>query len=190
MGVDGDKISVLTELSRHLALRPLSQPSLYSWAQELLTQITSRISLDSLRMSNRLTEAAYQALPGGPLDVDKAFYTRLADAPRDLLGGCCHYSPRPLSDLSRNLTRVMVEFILPIRSGKAWKIQAGDICRISTPEGPQVRPTIILLQEYISSNTGRRSKSLQRTQSTRTHVGFSNSPTTTRTRIPLRSALE
>lgn len=33
---------------------------------------------------NRLTQAAYQALPGGPLDVDKEFYGKLAAEPRKL----------------------------------------------------------------------------------------------------------
>ncbi|KAE9389429.1 hypothetical protein BT96DRAFT_967971 [Gymnopus androsaceus JB14] len=46
---------------------------------------------------NRLTEAAYQCLPGGPLDIDRAF---------------------------------MISFVLPIRSGKAWEVRKGDICRI------------------------------------------------------------
>jgi len=52
------------------------------------------------------------------LDVDKEFYAKLADAPRE--------------------SNLLEEFILPIRSGRAWKVHAGDICRISTPEGPQV----------------------------------------------------
>lgn len=29
-------------------------------------------------------------------------------------------------------------FRVPIRSGKAWRVAAGQVCRISTPEGPQV----------------------------------------------------
>lgn len=62
--------------------------------------------------------AAYQAGPGGALDVDRAFYARLAQAAAD---------------------RETVEaFTLPIRSGRAWEVPAGHLCRISTPEGPQV----------------------------------------------------
>ena len=39
----------------------------------------------------------------------------------------------------RTAERVLVEsHILPPRSGKAWKVLAGSIVRISTPEGPQV----------------------------------------------------
>lgn len=35
--------------------------------------------------------------------------------------------------------RVLVDkFIIPIRSAKAWKVPAGHVCRLTTPEGPQV----------------------------------------------------
>ena len=30
------------------------------------------------------------------------------------------------------------KFLVPIRSGKAWSVPQGSICRITTPEGPQV----------------------------------------------------
>ncbi len=30
------------------------------------------------------------------------------------------------------------EFTLPIRTGKAWHLEAGQVCRVSTPDGPQV----------------------------------------------------
>jgi uncharacterized protein YcgI (DUF1989 family) len=62
-------------------------------------------------------EAGYQATPGGPLDVDKAFYARLA-----LAGG-------------RRRTQ---DFEIPIRSGAAWEVPAGSIVRISIVSGPQV----------------------------------------------------
>jgi uncharacterized protein len=29
-------------------------------------------------------------------------------------------------------------FTIPIRTGKAWHVNAGQVCRVSTPEGPQV----------------------------------------------------
>lgn len=61
--------------------------------------------------------AAYQAGPGGALDVDREFYRRLAEAP------------------GREL---MEEFVLPIRSGRAWEVPAGQLCRIVAVEGPQV----------------------------------------------------
>ena len=62
--------------------------------------------------------AAYRASAGGPLDVDRAFYGRLASATGD---------------------RTSVQALtVPIRSGRAWTVPAGHLCRISTPEGPQV----------------------------------------------------
>ncbi|MGH4020370.1 MAG: urea carboxylase-associated family protein [Pseudonocardiaceae bacterium] len=61
--------------------------------------------------------AAYQAGPGGALDVDREFYRRLVDAPgRDLVE----------------------DFVIPIRSGRAWDLPAGHLCRIIAIEGPQV----------------------------------------------------
>lgn len=60
---------------------------------------------------------AYQALPGGPLDVDREFYDQLMKDPN---------------------RRTVDEFTLPIRSGRAWPVRAGSVVRISVPEGPQV----------------------------------------------------
>lgn len=60
---------------------------------------------------------AYQAEVDGPLHVDRSLYDRIAEA-----GG-----------------RELVEnFIVPIRSGRAWEVPAGHVCRIVTIEGPQV----------------------------------------------------
>lgn len=64
----------------------------------------------------RLTQAAYQAQPGSPLDIKKAFYDRIGNAERT----------------------IVQSFILPIRSGKAWHVKKGQICRIIAIEGPQV----------------------------------------------------
>ena len=63
-------------------------------------------------------EAAHRAGEGSALAVDTAFYDRLAE----------HTASRELVE----------RFVLPIRSGRAWKVPAGHLCRISTPEGPQV----------------------------------------------------
>ncbi|WP_293781594.1 urea carboxylase-associated family protein [uncultured Aeromicrobium sp.] len=60
--------------------------------------------------------AAYQSLPGGPLDVDTKFYDAVAAADRTLIE----------------------EFEIPIRSGRAWTVPAGSIVRILSVEGPQV----------------------------------------------------
>lgn len=59
---------------------------------------------------------AYLPKAGSPLTVDKKAYDAIQAAPRVLTQ----------------------EFTLPIRSGQAWKAEAGSIVRISTPEGPQV----------------------------------------------------
>ncbi|WP_017602591.1 urea carboxylase-associated family protein [Nocardiopsis alkaliphila] len=63
-------------------------------------------------------EAAYRATAGGALDVDTAFYDRLAERTE-----------------KRSLTE---RFVIPIRSGRAWKVPAGHLFRIVAPEGPQV----------------------------------------------------
>jgi len=64
-----------------------------------------------------LTRAAYQATAGGPLDVNRDFYSAIAADPE-----------RELID----------SFEVPIRSGRAWHIPAGHVCRIVTTVGPQV----------------------------------------------------
>jgi len=62
-------------------------------------------------------EPAYRATVGGPLDVDRGFYDRIASAPG----------------------RKLVEQItVPIRSGRAWEVRAGQVCRIVAVEGAQV----------------------------------------------------
>jgi uncharacterized protein YcgI (DUF1989 family) len=58
------------------------------------------------------------AAAGGPLEVDRAFYGRLAQ----------ETAGRTLVD----------RFVVPIRSGRAWPVRAGELCRIVAVEGPQV----------------------------------------------------
>lgn len=60
--------------------------------------------------------AAYQSLPGGPLDLDTALYARIAGAERTSIE----------------------QFEIPVRSGRAWEVPAGSIVRLSSVEGPQV----------------------------------------------------
>lgn len=62
--------------------------------------------------------AAYRATAGGPLDVDRSFYDRIA-------GGS-------------DARRLEQDFVIPIRSGRAWEVPAGSVCRILTVDGPQV----------------------------------------------------
>jgi len=48
--------------------------------------------------------------------VDRDFYDKVAEAPRTSVN----------------------KFTLPIRSGRAWFVRKGQVCRLSTPEGAQV----------------------------------------------------
>lgn len=61
------------------------------------------------------TEAAYR---GSALQVDENFYRRISAA-----------------DEGRRLVQ---EFVIPIRSGRAWEVPAGHVFRISILDGPQV----------------------------------------------------
>ena len=67
--------------------------------------------------TRRNTIAAYRATSANsPLHTDRELYKAIAAAPKKLT-----YS-----------------YTLPIRSGHAWTVPAGHICRLTTPEGPQV----------------------------------------------------
>lgn len=60
---------------------------------------------------------AYQASsPSSPLHTDRTLYTAIATAER----------------------KSTYQHTVPIRSGHAWLVPQGTICRLSTPEGPQV----------------------------------------------------
>jgi uncharacterized protein len=67
-------------------------------------------------MNSQPPRPAYEASPGSLLYIDKDFYHLVAKAGRESIES----------------------FVLPIRSGRAWRVPAGHIVRISTPEGPQV----------------------------------------------------
>ena len=62
--------------------------------------------------------ALYRATRGSALDVDQAFYRRIAQG-------------RELRTLVERLT-------VPIRSGRAWRVPPAHLFRIVTIEGPQV----------------------------------------------------
>jgi len=63
-------------------------------------------------------QPAYLPTAGGPLAVDRDLYGRLA------------------SETGR---RTLVnQFVIPIRSGRAWTVKAGQLCRLVVVEGPQV----------------------------------------------------
>lgn len=62
-----------------------------------------------------LTEAAYK---GPALEVDEAFYGAIGQ---------------------QTASRELVDsFEIPIRSGRAWEVPAGHVCRLRTVDGPQV----------------------------------------------------
>ncbi len=62
--------------------------------------------------------AAYQASKGSALEINTAFYRRIAE--------------------SRDARRLVEQLVVPIRSGRAWQVPAGHVFRIVTIEGPQV----------------------------------------------------
>ena len=78
---------------------------------------------------------AYQAGKGSPLDVDRAFYQRIAD--------------------EQGARRLIEKLVVPIRSGRAWRVPAGHVFRIVDDR----------------RSAGRRSEHLERAQSARAHVG-------------------
>src|SRR5690606_22979103 len=62
--------------------------------------------------------AAYPVTKGSVLSVDKAFYNRIA--------------------AEQDARKLAESFVVPIRSGRAWKVRAGQVLRIVRVEGPQV----------------------------------------------------
>lgn len=70
-------------------------------------------------MSNteRIPSPAYRSCEESPLKVDQGLYSSIG------------------ATTSRELVQ---SFILPIRSGRAWTVPKGCICRLTTPNGPQV----------------------------------------------------
>lgn len=74
--------------------------------------------MDSTRPHTGSPQPSYLPTAGGPLAVDRDLYGRLA------------------ADTGR---RTLVnDFVIPIRSGRAWTVRAGQLCRIVVVEGPQV----------------------------------------------------
>jgi len=65
-----------------------------------------------------MTISTYLPSQGNPLDVDRAFYDRLARA--------------------TDRRALVQQLVVPIRSGRAWPVRAGQLCRIVVIEGPQV----------------------------------------------------
>lgn len=66
---------------------------------------------------DRIPSPAYKTTGPSSLKVDQELYANIA----------------------ATTERELIEsFILPIRSGRAWVVPQGHLCRLTTPEGPQV----------------------------------------------------
>ena len=61
---------------------------------------------------------AYEPRTGTPIDVDRGFYEQLAQ--------------------ETDSRELLEQYTVPPRSGKAWQVEAGQLCRIVVVEGPQV----------------------------------------------------
>ncbi|KUJ20347.1 uncharacterized protein LY89DRAFT_578989 [Mollisia scopiformis] len=72
-------------------------------------------------MSTRIPEPAYPARNAEALYGDKSLYAKLGEI-AEKQGG----------------KTIIEEFEIPIRSGKAWVVKKGQLCKLSTPRGPQV----------------------------------------------------
>lgn len=72
--------------------------------------------------------------PSDSIAPAPAYFPTSADSPL--------HPPKELYDKLRSLPSEQLpkveDFIIPPRSGKAWKVKAGQIFRLSTPSGPQV----------------------------------------------------
>ena len=66
--------------------------------------------------TDRTPVAAYEAPKQSPVHPDRELYSSIANASKELVES----------------------FTVPIRAGRAWIVRKGNICRLSTPLGPQV----------------------------------------------------
>lgn len=71
----------------------------------------------SMSEVDRAPSPAYKAVGSSPISVDQELYSNIA---------------------ATTEREVIESFILPIRSGRAWVVPQGHLCRLSTPEGPEV----------------------------------------------------
>ncbi len=89
---------------------------------------------------------AYQASgPESPLHADKQLYTKIGES------------------TARELVQ---SFNVPIRSGRAWNVPKGHVCRLTTPYGPQVGD----LNIWNASNSRERFWAARTRQLHRSHV--------------------
>ena len=66
--------------------------------------------------TDRTPVPTYQAPKQSPVHPDRELYSSIANASKELVES----------------------FTVPIRAGRAWIVRKGNICRLSTPLGPQV----------------------------------------------------
>ena len=71
----------------------------------------------SNRILSPIPSPAYKVSEGSPIHADRDLYSKIG----------------------ATTSRILLDsFILPIRSGRAWTVPKGHICRLTTPDGPQV----------------------------------------------------
>ena len=67
-------------------------------------------------MLDQVPVPAYKAGEGSRIQLDRQLYNRIANAPKELVES----------------------FVIPVRTGRAWIVRKGNICRLNTITGPQV----------------------------------------------------
>lgn len=105
-------------------------PKILSFFFSFFPQATIMVSHDIQKATNEKSVPVAAYLPTGdesPLYVNRKFYDSIAETGKK----------ENIADAKKG--RVLVDkFTISIRSAKAWKVPAGHVCRLTTPEGPQV----------------------------------------------------
>jgi len=111
-------LEIHTLLANNNKLAAGEAMSLYLDDSERQSLALFTFPLSRIRTMYKDYPAAYQVSKGSALQVDTAFYERIRE---------------------RKDQRTLVEqFEVPIRTGRAWKVPAGHVFRVTTPVGPQV----------------------------------------------------
>ena len=106
---------------RFTSSSPFLNVNLHFYLYTLLRNLPFTLPDRYLSIMSGKPQPAYIAQPGSILHADQDFYAPIGGTHDDA-----------------SARREILSFELPIRSGRAWKVKAGNICRISTPHGPQV----------------------------------------------------
>lgn len=110
------QVYIMTLSSISLHAHPHNLPRELWWCCHVDMSTTSPPSRQRTRKPIPPPRPAYLPTAGSALAVDRELYDSIRQGQRELVDS----------------------FTLPIRSGRAWKVGAKSIVRISTPEGPQV----------------------------------------------------